>query len=358
MDRTGLARSLQGLFAEVRSTVRENRLYPRTFFFHRHQRKADVFERALRQFGWRENRSISNTSCAFFDVDIMNRVEIFNSLHNRGVKLFCYPHAARPQVVYAWRGHKPHPYTSAQFVFAPGHEEVMRLIGYPHPIHVIGWAYCEKLPFKPVEKVKSVLFGPLHPNSNGWLSDLDKEVNQKAYNRLKAAAKEMGFGVTVRFLQTLENNGIKFEEDPNIHFIQGHPDNNFSQIDCHDVVIGTQTLAYIAVARGKPTLMMDEWIPPRAGNSPEVFRYVEGWDNFKHLMMYPHDINTTSDVPALIQHVTRSDSDIQAWKQQMIGAPFSPKKFHEVVSSYLPLPEHYHSLHTNQQLKHQPRLEQ
>ena len=316
-----------------------NHSCPKTFFFYKHQKKADALESALRQNGWQENRSIASTSCAFFDVDIMSRVEIFNSLHRRDVKLFCYPHSGAPAAgTLNWRGHKPHPYTSAQFVFSPGHEEILHVIGYPHNIHVVGWAYCKQLPFKPAEQVKSVLFGPLHPNSNGWLSDDDKAVNQRAFERLKRASREMDFKLTVRYLQTPERSGFEPVEEPSITYFQGHPDNSYEQIDNHDVVISTQTLAYLAVARGKPTLMMDEWIAPRAGNKPEMFQHIDRWDEFKHIMMYPHDINTTSDVPALIQHVAQDDSDIQEWKKRMIGPQFSPKKFSEIVESYLPIP--------------------
>lgn len=317
-----------------------NRSYPKTFFFYKHQRKADVLEKALRQFGWLENRSIANTSCALFDVDILSRVEIFNSLHRRGVKLFCYPHSGAPAPgTLGWRGHKPHPHTSAQFVFSPGHKEILHLIGYPHDINVVGWAYCELLPFKPVEQIKSVLFGPLHPNANGWLSDDDKAVNQRAFERLRKASKEMGFKLTVRYLQTPEGNGLEPVDEPNITYFQGLPDNSYEQIDNHDIVISTQTLAYLSIARGKPTLMMDEWIAPRAGNSEELFTHVEGWDSFKHIMMYPHDINTTSDIPALMQHVAQDDSDIREWKRRMIGPQFSSKKFSEILESYLPLQE-------------------
>ena len=306
---------------------------PKTFFFHHHQKKAKRLEQTLMSFGWREVRG--NASVAFFDLDILNRVDMFNAFHKRGVKLFLYPHAARPQIVYGWQGCVPHPHTTAHFVFAPGHEEVMRVIGYPHPIHVMGWTYTDVLPFKPVEQVRSAVFAPLHPNSNGWLSEEDRAVNYRAFDNLRAAAKKMGFKITVRFLQTLENNGLTMVEDPDITYMQGKPDNSIEQILSHDLVVGTQTYAFMAVALGKPTLMMDEWIAPRAGNSDEVFQYIRDWDKFKHLMMFPHDINATSDVPGLIEHVTRSDADILDWKARMIGDPFNPKAFHQTVLGYL-----------------------
>lgn len=316
---------------------RDHLTKPKTFFFHHHQNKALVFEAALKQFGWVEDRTLRGTSCAFFDHDILNKVSIFNALHNKGVKLFCYPHAARPQVVYAWRNVKPHPYTAAYFVFAPGHTEVMRVIGYPHPIHEVGWTYCKQRPFTPVKEIKSVVFAPLHPNANGWLSEVDKAVNYRAFDNLCAAARKMGFTITVRYIHALELNGLERVDDPNITYMAARPDNSIEQIDSHDLVVATQTYAYLAVARGKPTLMMDEWIAPRAGNSDEVFQHIDGWDSFKHLMMYPHDINTTGDVPSLIEHVASTDSDIVDWKARMIGNPFNPQLFHEIVSSYLPL---------------------
>jgi hypothetical protein len=308
--------------------------YNKTYFIYRWQKKADAVEYALTRGGWGRSGNPRYTSAAFFDTDILERVDLFDRLSSQGVKMFVYPHAARPNIVYGWKDVQPHPRTTAHFVTTEEHGSIMRLLGYPHNIHAVGWMYCPLAPFRPSAEVKNVLFGPIHPNSNGWLHDVDKTTNREALKRLKEASKEMGFKLTIRHIHSLEENGLPTEYDPEITYVQGKKDNGYSHIDAADMVVGTQTFAYIAVARGRPTLMMDEWVPPKAGNNEQAFAYIRDWGKIKDLMMYPLDLNTTGDVSALIKRAASTDADVREWRQRMIGPQFSPGKFVKSLESY------------------------
>jgi hypothetical protein len=301
---------------------------------YKHQKKADALDIALQQNGWRKTTNLFECSAALFDTDL-GRLDLLEKLHNYGLKLLIYPHQARPNVLYACGNFKPFVHTDAHFVSGPGHEDVMRILGYEKPIYDIGWNYCEKKQFQPSPNVKNVLLGLLHPNhaidgKGAWLHEVDKRTNRTALERLMKASREMDFRLSVRYLGDIQENGIEREFE-GVTWIRGKVDNSFEQIDNADLVVGTQTFAYIAVARGKPTLFMDEHIPPKVGNSQETIRFMRGYQRVRDLMAFPLDLNTTGNVNALIERASQTDKDIADWRNRMIGEQFDPKKFTEIV---------------------------
>ncbi len=84
--------------------------------------------------------------------------------------------------------------------------------------------------------------------------------------------------------------------------------------------------------------MMGEEVPPRIGcEEYRTFQYVEHWDRYKHLMMYPLDILSPSeeDTLALFQRAIRSDCEIVDWRRRLIGEPFDPHQFIQKVKQYI-----------------------
>ena len=118
-------------------------------------------------------------------------------------------------------------------------------------------------------------------------------------------------------------------------YIEGQPNQSHAEIDAADVVVGHQTFAYIAVARGVPTVMMAEWEAPTYGNTPDTLIRARDWDSYRHLMMYPLDILAEEDTPALLERVIRSDCEIAEWRARMIGQPFDGDCFVELLEKYL-----------------------
>lgn len=253
-------------------------------------------------------------------------------LERFGVPVFMIPHAARPTVF--WDGiYDIWPHTICTFVIAEGHKEVMNRYGYPLPIEVSGWPFCPIKPYRPAKKVSKILFGPIHPNTNGWLCDVDRDINRKAFERLWKYCQETGAELTVRYIRQLEANGLR--EVAGVKYLKAVPDGSTKEIDEADLVVSHQTFAYLAVARGRPTLMMGEDVPPRSGNAPENLRYVNHWDKYADLMAYPMDI-LHGDTAELIEKVTQSDADIVKWRSDMIGKPFNGPEFVNKLESYLP----------------------
>jgi hypothetical protein len=295
-----------------------------------HQNKSARYREALAAAGYSFTERDNCQGVRFFLRDADWRQYMMAEAAARSVPVFLYPHAARPMVQYDGPV-KPQPVT-AMFTQAPGGLEIMKRIDYPYPVEVTGWAYSEVRPFRPAESVKRILFAPIHPNSNGWLSQVDKDLNRKTLERLEAYSRETGAELSVRMIGTAEQNGLTFGEGTEVH--AGKKNNSTADMDSADVVVGHQTFAYIAVALGIPTVMMGEDIPPRSGNSDQSFRYVEHWDDYKDELMFPLDILSGNPVDVISRACTGCD-EVEDWKQRLIGEPFDGPAFVNKLEAYL-----------------------
>src|SRR5689334_14351874 len=94
-----------------------------------------------------------------------------------------YPHGGGAPAVYDGVAH-PDMRVTAHLVQPPGHAEILRRIGFPLPVHVIGWFYSPMAPFTPPAAVRTVLFGPRHPLGDGTTYDPDRETNRRIYEQL------------------------------------------------------------------------------------------------------------------------------------------------------------------------------
>jgi hypothetical protein len=307
---------------------------PNTYFIWNHQEKGDCFVNALTSHGFVKGQS-RNSQVYLIDVDVDGKINPIARLLKHGrARLFVYPHAARPFIgwdgLFTWSRH-----TSAAFVFAEGHIDVIKRYGYEKPLHSIGWAYSPILDFKPHPNPKKILFAPIHPNNNGYLSELDTSINKSTMDILIDMIEKHGMEVTVRHVKTLEQNGLR--RDERVTYI--HVDTKMGKqwdFNDYDLVIGHQTIAYISVALGHPTIMMAEFEAPRNGGSDADFTRVNSWDKYKDLMMYPLDILFTDNPYGLIMEACTSDERIKDWKKRMIGCTtFDAEKFVSIVKSYL-----------------------
>jgi hypothetical protein len=248
--------------------------------------------------------------------------------------MFVYPHAARPFV--GWDGlFQPSGYTAGVFVFAEGHKEVIRAYGYDEPLHTVGWAYTKIKPFQPRE-LKSILFAPIHPNANGWLSKLDRQINAAAFEKVVKVAKDTGAKLTVRFVRTVADNGLPVKCDVNFVNSTTSMSDFESDLAEFDLIVSHQTLAYCSVALGIPTLMMAEYEVPRNGNSEDKFKRVSSFDKYKHLLMYPLDILDT-DSPTQLALNACSNELVTDWKSRMIGdIEFSASRVIDAILEHSP----------------------
>jgi hypothetical protein len=301
------------------------------FIYVGHQGKERAYVKALQAAGYKaQTIERIHARFALFDLDVNLRCQILDRLHGRGIPVFIYPHSARPMV--QWDGlHPIWPHTKCTFVIAPGHVEVMQRFGYPIPMEIAGWTYCEQKPFKPVREVKRILFGPIHPSASGWVADVDRDLNQRTFKALWDYAQESGASLIVRHIKALELSGLK--HIPGVNYIQGKPDLTIDEIDAADIVIGHQTFAYLALARGKPVLMMGEDIPPRTVVHGAV-AYVKSWEKYADLLAYPLDI-LAGDAAEMIAKACKRNTAVAAWYKKFIGEPFDGSAFVKKLENYI-----------------------
>lgn len=301
---------------------------------HDHQNKSEAYREALAQAGYffTDRENVQGLRFYLSDGDWGSR-SYLQDARSRNIPVFLYPHAARPMVIYDGCV-EPQPVT-AMFTQAPEGKRIMAKIGYPYPVEVSGWAFSEVRPFAPVDEIGRILFAPIHPNANGWLSDVDKDLNRRTYERLFAFCEDRGAELSVRYIGTLEQCGLDgLPEADFVEWHKGKKNNSSWDMETADVVVSHQTFAYISVALGIPTVMMGEDVPPRTGNTDEGFRYVEHWDDYKADLMYPLDI-LAGDPAKAIEKACAGCTEVEDWKSRLIGEPFDGPAFVNKLEAYL-----------------------
>ena len=298
-----------------------------------HQFKSVRFRDALKDAGYLDTERLHAQGIRFVLSDADWRMGVMEDAAERGIPVFLYPHAARPMVQYDGCV-EPHP-VRCMFTHAEGGVELMRIIGYPYPVEVTGWAFSDIRPFRPVKTVKRILYAPIHPNANGYLHQVDKDLNRRTYQRLADWCEKTGAQMSIRYIGTLEQCGLDgLPGSDLIEWHRGKKNNSSMDMMTADLVVAHQTFAYIAVALGIPTVMMGEDVPPRSGNAEEGFCYVSHWDDYKDLLMYPLDI-LKDDPDEVIRTAASTDEPIKEWRDRYIGKPFDGPAFVKKLESYL-----------------------
>jgi len=301
-----------------------------------HQGKADRFIHALN--GGRYilldcHRRYKGVKFVLTDTDIMGRRFKLEHMRKSGVKrFFVYPHAARPDIVNDI--YKEWAFTTAHFVSAQGHVDVMRAFGYSRPLEVVGWSLCPIREFMPRVEPREVLFAPIHPRC----SKVDQDVNKGTFERLAALAYSGDIHLTVRFVRSLPDSGLERVEHPNIEWTAGAMNQMYDQIDHADVVVGHQTFLYLAVARGVPAVAMATDMPTHVQHRNKPVLWARNWKKYEHLLAYPYDImdcKNKEQTLSLLRRAVGCDEEISDWRKRMLGSPFRKDRFLAKVERYL-----------------------
>lgn len=304
------------------------------YFSSHHQNKGNAYQQALREHGWHESQYRYSQYVRFglFDADWRTGdIERLN-----GLPYFLYPHAARPMVQYDGCV-RPRTDCRAMFVSAPAGVRLMKKINYPCEVVEVGWSLTPIREFTPRKEARSICFAPIHPNTNGYLSELDKELNRSTYAVLVDYAKKHGSTIRVRYIRDIEQNGLEKEmakADSNVFWQLATPDSSYDNILASDLVVAHQTFAYMGVALGVPTVMIGEDVPPRSGNTDESFRFVDHFETYKDYLMYPFDI-LDEDPEETIAMAISTDEGVKDWKAEFIGQPFDGDKFVKAIEERL-----------------------
>lgn len=268
------------------------------------------------------------------DSDVVGRARQIHQFYeqSKGARIFVYPHTGRPPIL--WDGiYAPSPYVTAVLGIGEGYREVMRRIGYSKPVHSIGWTMTRMKKFRAVKNPKRILFAPIHPNGNGYLSNEQREINRLTFEKLIPLVRSGQIELTVRYLHRLEWNNIS--QVQGVKYVQGRPDQSIIEIDKSHAVVSKQNMQYMAVARGIPTIGMGEDYTPISGTSSSNTMHVISWEKYREYMRYPIDILSENDTMEIIKCATQSDEAIRDWRNRFIGTKFDRFRVVEIVEKYL-----------------------
>ena len=295
-----------------------------TFAVFDHQRKGRALGQALQDAGHLSvDTPRADVLLIDFDAPYAHpRPQLIEECVEHGGIVLVYPHGAYPTCQYG-SSLTADPRVTAQLVQGPGIAEVYRRLGMTVPVHVVGWYYCPLLPFQPVEKIRRVLFCPAHPSGVGYLCDEMKAENARVFETLLAFGAEL----QVTLLGTPEMNGLWYE--PNVVYRASDLNLQWGDIDQADLVVAEGTKAYLAVARGKPVVMLAQDYAPRGDLDPSP---IPGWDELCPMMKYPlafDDLDSFFHEQATV--ACAGSAEVTEWRARMIGEPWQPAEFVQLV---------------------------
>jgi hypothetical protein len=291
-----------------------------------HASKAAPFIAALAAAGHEFCQDINDdVDAMLMDLDppYLAHAEMLDRYSEQNAKIFLYPHGGGGPILSYDGLWEPDKRVFANFVMGVGHAEYLRRLDYPAETHVIGWPYCDILPFQPREAVKTVLFAPTHPNGDGSMTSYQRDMNTDVFRRLL----QTPFKLTVRHIGTLEQNGLWIEDG--VEYIQGSLVPAVDQIDQTDAVVAADgTFPTLAVARGVPTVVYGQGVvalgvPDEEPIVPNRLHLYQDYSRF------PFDV-ADGDLETLVRTAARSDAPVAAWKRRFIGKKFDPLEFVEI----------------------------
>jgi len=293
-----------------------------TFSIQHHQHKGRPFSRAMRSNGWMRVQRNANVAFLNYTTNSDRWTQILDQIASERSTLFIYPHC--PTVPWWYDGiYKVDPRTKVLFVIGEEQRDAARIF-VPESIRIetTGFPYCDLLPFQGCKNPKNILFAPIH-GSNDKLPFRPEgiEANAKAF---EALLKIPDIKLHVRYLgNNLERLGLWFEKG--VHYIQGKPDGSYTDIDNADLIIAEGTYMFLSVARGKPTIGLNQHNPIRMNNDG---RTPKRWDEYGSKVSYPID---ASDGNLLDILKFAGQNEAHLWRERSIGKRMDSRRFCQIV---------------------------
>lgn len=287
------------------------------FYVYPYQHKSEPYRRALVDAGHIEDTA--NPDVIFVDRDWymhnhnQPRPEV---LRHPGAAVMVYPHSALPPWWYDGLI-KIQPYVRCIFVIGEGQRRAMNVIAPFARVETTGWAWSELVPFEP-RTIRRILFAPIHP-AGGQLRPEAKRANAEIIEDLTRLSGR--YEIVVRYVGNRFRQGLR--RNPRFEMVQGATDGSTADIDNADLVIAEGTMMYLAVARGKPVIGINQHVPVRANKHSDIYT-PQKWDLYGPHIGYPINYG---DAP-LSELIQRAASEEQKqWRQDFIGDAMNPCEF-------------------------------
>lgn len=291
------------------------------YYIAHHQHKGRPFELALRKERWRF--SINNPDVALFDHAI-NREKpeeeraLIKKYYDEGSTIIIYPHGATGAWWMDSDLYKTDDKISGNLVIGEGHKCIEEIVQPTLKHYVTGWNFCQMEEFRKPKEVVNILFAPIHaaPRTNNF-RDEAADTNARVFEALLKLPRK--YNIIVRYLNPLNTIGLK--NTSRVILRPGKPDGSYDEINMADVVIAEGTYMYLSVARGKPTIGMNQHIPPRPNGYGFKDFKLKHWNEYEKYLAYPIDFDDGDDLPGLINRATKEEQS--EWKSLFIGNKMS-----------------------------------
>lgn len=239
----------------------------------------------------------------------------------RGVPIVLHPHGAPPDLDMDGLRKSDIP-VSLQLVTGEGHAEINRRFGSRRQVEVVGWTFGQLLP-ETNRPTDHLAFAPIHPWANGIdILPQHRHLNTVAY---QAFLDHPAPRKTVRMYGADEPNGV-YKRDPGVDYQQSDLGPGLELIDSADAVVSYGTLAYQALARGKPVAMIYPY-PPHTSDDGKIM--AAHFDEYADYSRYPASVG---DAPLDELFAT----DVAEWKRLFVGGPLDGEKLAWLLNSLRP----------------------
>jgi hypothetical protein len=167
---------------------------------------------------------------------------------------------------------------------------------------------------------------------NGRLpNEEDYQVHRSAFDWIVKYKKYFD-SVTVRIFGTIEQNGL-YKSD-GVQFENAAVATRYTaalstrasieSIDRNDLVISCNTFGYLALARGKPTILYGNTSPrTREGG-------VNNYHLYKHLIDFPNPLESLT-IDEVLGAGSIINAEVEEWKSKTIGGQFDVEKFLSII---------------------------
>jgi len=282
--------------------------------------KSDVYERALIHRGHRRVENIAEAEMLFYGFEKQEALDLIHVARAKRIPIFVLPHSCECEI--QWDGlHEPAEVTMT-FVISDGQVEIMRRYGYPHPVEATGYPFGRIKPLETHRRVRSILFAPKHPNPGSrkklLFRDSDKQVNAAVFKKLLKYCEDNSVQLTVRYGGRLEGNGIWKADGVHYEKAEYLLADSMRSIRAHQVIVSMGTLAHLAVADGKPTVMFDQDVHPHS-----LTKDVANWHLYKDYRAFPLGI-FHGDLRETFQRAISADPAVAEWRGCFIGVEMIP----------------------------------
>jgi hypothetical protein len=288
------------------------------FYLYEHQHKGKPYKQALLDAGFIKDLEYPDVILIDRDWFMANEKEPRQEiLQHPDAAVIVYPHSALPPWWYDGLI-RIQDYVKCILVIGEGQKRAMKVIAPDARVEAVGWSWCDILPFnaRPVHKI---LFAPIHP-AGGRLRPEAKEANERIFRDLR----DSSYDVTIRYIGGLRKQGIR---TPNrFRMVEGSFDASTKEIDEADLVIAEGSMMYLASARGKPVIGINQHLPVRANKKSDIYT-PRNWSKYGADIAYPVNYG---DAP-LDELIARAMVEPVQWRRDFIGDKMDAGEFVRLV---------------------------